>query len=377
MHKKMHHGIFIDVFVLDTRPENVKERKLFFIKNRFLVQLYLAKHLTTSFTADVNPLKVFVRKFLHFLLFPISSDFLYRQLDNHAKKYHDDHSKYLHQSGRDHKMPYIYTKNDFSGKRKILFESVEAYVPAGNHTILTYRYGDYMKIPSEEYRYNHRPVKIEFDVSGFSQEQKVNNPLKICILTPRFPFPENGGDVLRINNISRYLKSKGHTLVLVSYCTQKDIDNQDNITDPLYDRIYYIKRNTFVSLGMSFWAFLLNKPIQIGYYFSFTYLAKFKKTIKEEKPDLYISHLLRMVPFLNLCRLQDKSIVEMTDALSKTYGMSGNVLAFSLKRIIYLIERKRIAAYERRTIAKYKKCVLVSQMDKDYLESYGTLLKAD
>jgi fucose 4-O-acetylase-like acetyltransferase len=24
--------------------------------------------------------------------------------------------------------------------------------------------------------------------------------MKICILTPRFPFPENGGDVLRINN---------------------------------------------------------------------------------------------------------------------------------------------------------------------------------
>jgi hypothetical protein len=32
--------------------------------------------------------------------------------------------------------------------------------------------------------------------------------MKICILTPRFPFPENGGDVLRINNIARYLKSR-------------------------------------------------------------------------------------------------------------------------------------------------------------------------
>lgn len=201
--------------------------------------------------------------------------------------------------------------------------------------------------------------------------------MKICILTPRFPFPENGGDVLRINNISRYLKSRGHTLILVSYCTQKDIDNQDTITEPLYDKIYYIKRNKFVSWGMSFWALLLNKPIQIGYYFSFTYLAEFKKVIKKENPDLYISHLLRMVPFLNLCRLQDKSIVEMTDALSKTYGMSSGVSVFSLKRIIYLIERERIAAYERRTIARYKKCILVSQTDKDYLESYGTFAKAD
>jgi hypothetical protein len=194
------------------------------------------------------------------------------------------------------------------------------------------------------------------------------NPMKICILTPRFPFPESGGDVLRINNIARYLKSRGHTLILVSYCTKKNIA-PDTITEPLYDRIYYVKRNKFISLAMSCWALVLNKPIQIGYYFSFTYLAKFKKVIKKEKPDLYISHLLRMVPFLNLCRLQDKSIIEMTDALSRAYGMSGGASGFSLKKIIFMLERKRIAAYERKTAGQYKKCILVSQADKEYLES--------
>jgi hypothetical protein len=192
--------------------------------------------------------------------------------------------------------------------------------------------------------------------------------MKICILTPRFPFPENGGDVLRINNIARYLKNRGHTLVLVSYCAKKDINNKS--IEPLYDAIYYVKRNGLTSLGMSFCALFFNKPIQIGYYFSFAYLAEFKRVIKKEKPDLYISHLLRMVPFLNLCRLQDKSIVEMTDALSKTYGLSGGISRLSLKKIIYLIEKKRIATYERRTIAQYKKCILVSQSDKDYFESY-------
>jgi hypothetical protein len=201
--------------------------------------------------------------------------------------------------------------------------------------------------------------------------------MKICILTPRFPFPENGGDVLRINNIARYLKSRGHTLVLVSYCTQKDIDNRNNIAEQLYDTIYFVRRSEFVSLGMSLWALLLNKPLQVGYYFSFAYLAEFKKVIKKEKPDLYISHLLRMVPYLNLCHLQDKSIVEMTDALSKTYGLSGDASVFSLKKIIYLIEKRRIADYERKTVIQFKKCILVSQADKDYLESYGSFSETD
>ena len=64
--------------------------------------------------------------------------------------------------------------------------------------------------------------------------------MKICLLTPRFPFPENGGDVLRINNIARYFKSQGHELLLVSF-----YDGMINMDDAkgLYDKIYLIKRN--------------------------------------------------------------------------------------------------------------------------------------
>jgi hypothetical protein len=195
--------------------------------------------------------------------------------------------------------------------------------------------------------------------------------MKICILTPRFPFPENGGDVLRINNICRYLKNKGHTLILVSYCSKNDIDKQYTISERLYDKIYYVKRNGFVSLGYSMLAFVYGKPIQIGYYFSLTYLFEFKRIIKKENPDLYIAHLLRMVPYLNICHLWDKSIVEMTDALSKTYEMSDTSSTFSIKKLIYKIEKKRIARYEQATIRVYKKCVLVSESDKEYLETFS------
>lgn len=199
--------------------------------------------------------------------------------------------------------------------------------------------------------------------------------MKICILTPRFPFPENGGDVLRINNICRYFKSKGHTIILVTYCSQYDIENQKSIPEQLYDKIYYIKRNKFVSLVNSIFAFVLNKPIQLGYYFSFSYLFTFKRIIKNECPDLYVAHLLRMVPYLNLCHLQDKSIIEMTDVLSKTYGMSGKFPVFSLKKIIYWIEKNRIASYEYQTATSYKKCILVSWKDKEYFETYFNMTR--
>ena len=192
--------------------------------------------------------------------------------------------------------------------------------------------------------------------------------MKICILTPRFPFPENGGDALRINNICRYLKSKGHTLILISYCSSADIQRQHNTLEQIYDKIYYVKYNRAASFVNAILALILNKPIQIGYYFSFAYLSTFKKVIKAEQPDLYISHLIRMTPYLNICNLQDKSIIEMTDALSKTYTFVNKSAGISLKKMIYKIERKRVAKYEMRTINSYKKCVLVSEADKDFFE---------
>ena len=59
--------------------------------------------------------------------------------------------------------------------------------------------------------------------------------MKICILTPRFPLPENGGDLLRICNVSRYLKSQGHELVLVSY-TEKEPELE--MAKEIFDKMF-------------------------------------------------------------------------------------------------------------------------------------------
>lgn len=92
--------------------------------------------------------------------------------------------------------------------------------------------------------------------------------MKYCILTPRFPFPENGGDVLRINNIAKYLKSAGHELILVSFCE----GNPDmEAAKTLYDKIYVVKRKKTNSMLYSLEYMLSGRPIQCGYYYSREY----------------------------------------------------------------------------------------------------------
>ena len=197
--------------------------------------------------------------------------------------------------------------------------------------------------------------------------------MNICILTPRFPFPENGGDVLRINSVARYLKNKGHKLVLCSFYDNEVEDSDYKTANQLYDVIYKVKRNKWLSLFNVMRYMIMQKPMQFGFYASGKYNNVFKQVIINETPDLYISHLIRMTPYLEKNGLYNNSIIEMTDALSKTYGLSSNSNGFSLKKIIYKFEKNLIKKYEQKVIKNFKKVVLVSKADIEYLGNQSSL----
>lgn len=196
--------------------------------------------------------------------------------------------------------------------------------------------------------------------------------MNICILTPRFPYPQYGGDALRINEVARHLKQQGHRLILVSFSDEKVTPVEQALK--LYDRVYYINRNRIQSLIMGVTHFLKGKPIQCGYYYSEKYKELLQKVIDKEKPDLYISHLLRMVPYLRELHLENKSIIEMTDALSKTYILSSKAEGVGLLKYVYILEQRLIAKYEEFVVTHFPKVVLVSQSDIDYLKE---IIKGD
>lgn len=191
--------------------------------------------------------------------------------------------------------------------------------------------------------------------------------MKICILTPRFPFPENGGDVLRINNIARYLKKQGHKLILLSFVEDGCQINVD--AENLYDVVYTVHRKKYLSVLFSFLYLISRRPIQCGYYYSPLFYKKLENVIQKERPDLYLSHLLRMTPYLEQAGVEGKSIVEMTDALSKTYSIAKGAKGGMVKKFIYIIERGLIHKYESKVINRFPKAVLVSKADVDHLKT--------
>ena len=58
--------------------------------------------------------------------------------------------------------PQIYQREDFGKGVKIEFEDIMVNAPADSHRILEQIYGDYMKLPPKEERYNHMPYNLDF-----------------------------------------------------------------------------------------------------------------------------------------------------------------------------------------------------------------------
>jgi glycosyltransferase involved in cell wall biosynthesis len=191
--------------------------------------------------------------------------------------------------------------------------------------------------------------------------------MKICILTPRFPFPEHAGDVLRINNIAQYLKQRGNTILLLSFIENNNFSQWWGNYQLIYDKIFLVKRNKVFSYFCSFFALLFRKPMQLGFYFSFRLFFWFLKIKKIYHPDIIIAHLIRMVPYLLLSNTTRNVIVEMTDVLSKTYDCTESNGRMHFKNLLYFLEKKPVRKYEKKIVNIFPKIVLVSNEDKKLL----------
>ena len=194
----------------------------------------------------------------------------------------------------------------------------------------------------------------------------MNEGRKICLLTPRFPVPEIAGDVVRINNVARQLKRQGHTLVLVSFT---EVDNPDvEGALKLYDKVYTVRHSKLGAYLQTLKAMMCGWPMQRGYYRSADYKRLLNEVIKKEQPDTFLAHMARMTSYLEDLNLEDKSIVEMSDAFSLKYKYSIQTKGFSVMKLISRIERKLIYKYEKKVIGNFPRVVLVSSSDIEYLQ---------
>lgn len=156
-------GIFIEIFVL----ENVEPRKM----KRQIRQSYLANILhfeTVSRRRTVNghgiakiPKKL-IKYFLFFLIkllkiTPDKTNALYLKITKSEKE-----TGYIAYFGVWIPKNIVFNKEDLTQTKEVVFENHKICIPHNYDIFLKAYFGDYMKLPPVEERYNQGPVSISF-----------------------------------------------------------------------------------------------------------------------------------------------------------------------------------------------------------------------
>lgn len=156
----MHQGIYIDIMPYDKIPEDEKNRKKYRDRIKLWNQLFIAKTIrTTSVPHTKNKaLKNAVRGLVHALVSPVSKKQWFRKLDQEMRKYNNTDSKMVSSRGLS-----VFECNidDILPPIQHSFSGITVMIPNNYDKVLRVQYGDYMRLPPENQRYSHAPVKLK------------------------------------------------------------------------------------------------------------------------------------------------------------------------------------------------------------------------
>lgn len=187
---------------------------------------------------------------------------------------------------------------------------------------------------------------------------------RALVLAPRYPYPVIGGDRLRIYHIAKAL-SRRFDLTLLSFCetAEEECHRPD---DGIFARVVRVKLPRWRSYLSTLTGLPARRPLQLSYYRCPQFRALAHELMEEN--DFAVAHLIRTGQYLE--PMMDKPrILEMTDAISLNYQRIRQLRQnYSWRNHVYAFEQPRLAAYERRTVRRFNRVWLVSDVDQGFLE---------
>lgn len=187
---------------------------------------------------------------------------------------------------------------------------------------------------------------------------------KLMVLTPRFPFPLEKGDKLRVFYQIKVL-AKRFEIILVSL-TDEQIHIPDYQEVEKYcSRIYTFHRSKLTIAKNMFLAFFNGLPLQIGYFFDKNIQSEIQAIIQKEKPNHIFCQLIRMAEFVRHANVP--KTIDYMDTFSigaKRWAENANLLIQPiLKR-----EARKLVEYENEVFNDFDFHTIISEQDRDYLQ---------
>lgn len=162
-HLNMHHGIFIDIFPLDTVPSDERERTAYLSKVTRLKTLMAIRYMSFKKNGRLRSLPECVAIFLSRLFF--SKKQIHNKLDRLIMKYDYQDTGLFGQETGMNALKEVYPVKWFSKQGAISFEGKEFPCTENKYIdeYMTFFYGDYMTPPPDEKKCQvHDTTSIDF-----------------------------------------------------------------------------------------------------------------------------------------------------------------------------------------------------------------------
>jgi len=190
--------------------------------------------------------------------------------------------------------------------------------------------------------------------------------MNILFVTPRLPYPPLKGDQC-IPYYRLKLLSRKHNIVLLTF--YQDNNELEYLTEltPFCKEITTIKLNKLYSFfNMLIGGIFSKLPFQVLYFGSRAFKKSTQSLIKNRRFDIVHTYMLRMAEYTK--DLNKPKVLDLIDLMQLNLKKRISIEKL-IRKIFFKEELKRIIRYENQIITKYDVSILVSDNDKNYIES--------
>ncbi len=186
---------------------------------------------------------------------------------------------------------------------------------------------------------------------------------KVLVVSTRPPYPLHNGSAIRTFQAIRFLSRMSYDVDVVYLTTEHDNRATDEGLAPYCRSIRWFKVSRLHSCLGVLWGLLTNrKPLQVNYY----YFRSIERTIGRSASDydLIFYNNIRSAEYLK--HAPAMKVLDFVDAISMNYAKAGSQKK-GLWHYLYKIDHRRCLRYERGLLARMQKCMIISEIDRDYI----------
>ena len=195
---------------------------------------------------------------------------------------------------------------------------------------------------------------------------------RILYLATRLPYPTISGDRLRMYNILKQLKLRGHDITLVSLVTPDDDIEGARMHTEFYTRLITVNFNKKLAYLNTLKAIFNDKPFIVEYFYSKEMQKTVDQLISEETFDIITGYMIRIAPYLEKHRNQN-IIIDFVDAISMMYERRIQNRDSLWDKFKIGIEYIKVKNYEKKCCKIFNAQTVISELDKKYIEKFADI----